>query len=67
MAQGDDRLVFIASGRKADVAAYFHTGGTTGVPGPVTHIHRSQLTAVGLGRAEALGRFRPTASSPRKP
>ena len=45
MAQPDDRLVFGAPGRDADVAAYFHTGGTTGVPRLVSHTHRSQLTA----------------------
>ncbi|MGI9349989.1 MAG: AMP-binding protein [Rhizobiaceae bacterium] len=28
-----------------DVAAYFHTGGTTGVPKLVAHTHRSQLVA----------------------
>ena len=32
MAQPDDRLVFGEPGRDDDVAAYFHTGGTTGAP-----------------------------------
>ena len=33
MAQPDDHLVFGEPGRDDDVAAYFHTGGTTGTPG----------------------------------
>jgi fatty-acyl-CoA synthase len=45
MAQPDDRLVFGAPGEGDDVAAYFHTGGTTGTPKLVTHTHRSQLVA----------------------
>ena len=45
MAQPDDRLVFGAPGRDADVAAYFHTGGTTGTPKLVAHTHRGQLVA----------------------
>jgi fatty-acyl-CoA synthase len=42
-AQPTDRLV---SGRKIDaseVAAYFHTGGTTGTPKLVRHTHRNQV------------------------
>jgi fatty-acyl-CoA synthase len=50
MAQPDDRLVFGEPGRDADVAAYFHTGGTTGTPKLVAHTHRSQLVAA-LGGA----------------
>jgi fatty-acyl-CoA synthase len=45
MAQPDDRLVFGAPGRDGDVAAYFHTGGTTGTPKLVAHTHRGQLVA----------------------
>jgi len=45
MAQPDDRLVFGAAGQDDDVAAYFHTGGTTGTPKLVAHTHRSQLVA----------------------
>ncbi|MEO8311236.1 MAG: AMP-binding protein [Caldimonas sp.] len=44
-AQPDDRLAFGAPGSDADVAAYFHTGGTTGVPRLVAHTHRGQLAA----------------------
>ncbi|MDM0075645.1 AMP-binding protein [Variovorax sp. J2P1-59] len=58
MAQPDDRLVFGAPGRDGDVAAYFHTGGTTGAPKLVSHTHRSQLVAA-LGGA-ILGDMRPT-------
>ena len=50
MAQPDDRLVFGEPGRDDDVAAYFHTGGTTGTPKLVAHTHRSQLVAA-LGGA----------------
>ena len=42
-AQPSDRLV---SGRRIeadDVAAYFHTGGTTGMPKLVRHTHRNQV------------------------
>jgi fatty-acyl-CoA synthase len=38
----------LASGnsrRDDDVAAYFHTGGTTGLPKLVTHTHRNQIVA----------------------
>ena len=44
-AQPDDRLVFGEPGRDGDVSAYFHTGGTTGLPKLVAHTHRSQLVA----------------------
>jgi len=58
MAQPDDRLVFGAPGRDDDVAAYFHTGGTTGEPKLVAHTHRGQLVAA-LGGA-ALGDMQPS-------
>ena len=58
MAQPDDRLVFGEPGRDGDVAAYFHTGGTTGAPKLVAHSHRGQLVAA-LGGA-ILGDMRPT-------
>ena len=58
MAQPDDRLVFGAPGRDADVAAYFHTGGTTGTPRLVAHTHRGQLVAAFGGAV--LGEMRPT-------
>lgn len=45
MAQPDDHLVFGESRGGDDIAAYFHTGGTTGVPKLVAHTHRSQLVA----------------------
>ena len=45
MAQPDTRLLFGEPGRDDDVAAYFHTGGTTGTPKLVAHTHRSQLVA----------------------
>lgn len=45
MAQPDDRLTFGEPRGGDDVAAYFHTGGTTGVPKLVAHTHRSQLVA----------------------
>ena len=50
MAQPDSHLTFGEPGRDDDVAAYFHTGGTTGTPKLVTHTHRSQLVAA-LGGA----------------
>jgi fatty-acyl-CoA synthase len=34
-----------AARRDDDVAAYFHTGGTTGLPKLVVHTHRNQITA----------------------
>ncbi|MBT5753877.1 MAG: AMP-binding protein, partial [Acidimicrobiaceae bacterium] len=43
--QPADRLVFDTPGRGDDVAAYFHTGGTTGVPKLAAHSHNGQLTA----------------------
>ncbi len=55
--QPADRLL-CKPGRDADIAAYFHTGGTTGTPKLVAHTHRSQLVAA-LGGA-ALGDMRPT-------
>ena len=58
MAQPDDRLVFGEPGRDDDVAAYFHTGGTTGTPKLVAHTHRGQLVAA-LGGA-VLGDMRPS-------
>jgi fatty-acyl-CoA synthase len=50
MAQPDDRLVFGEPGGDDDIAAYFHTGGTTGTPKLVAHTHRGQLVAA-LGGA----------------
>jgi fatty-acyl-CoA synthase len=49
-AQPADHLVFGEPGKDTDVAAYFHTGGTTGTPKLVAHTHRGQLTAA-LGGA----------------
>jgi fatty-acyl-CoA synthase len=57
-AQPDDHLVFGEPGRDGDVAAYFHTGGTTGTPKLVSHTHRSQLVAAFGGAV--LGDMRPT-------
>jgi fatty-acyl-CoA synthase len=48
--QPDDRLVFGEPGRDDELAAYLHTGGTTGDPKLVTLTHRSQLV-VALGGA----------------
>ena len=45
MAQPETHLIFDQVRGGADVAAYFHTGGTTGVPKLVAHTHRSQLVA----------------------
>lgn len=45
MEQPQDTLVFGETRGGDDVAAYFHTGGTTGVPKLVAHTHRSQLVA----------------------
>ncbi len=50
MAQPNDHLIFGEPRSGDDVAAYFHTGGTTGVPKLVAHTHRSQLVA-GFGGA----------------
>jgi fatty-acyl-CoA synthase len=44
-AQPSDRLVFGEPRCDDDLAAYFHTGGTTGVPKLVAQTHRSQLVA----------------------
>jgi fatty-acyl-CoA synthase len=57
-AQPDDHLVFGEPRRDDDVAAYFHTGGTTGVPKLVGHTHRSQLTAAFGGAV--LAHMKPT-------
>jgi fatty-acyl-CoA synthase len=57
-AQPDDHLTFGDPRRDDDVAAYFHTGGTTGTPKLVAHTHRSQLVAA-LGGV-VLGDLRPT-------
>lgn len=57
MAQPDDHLTFGEARRGNDLAAYFHTGGTTGVPKLVAHTHRSQLVAA-FGGAVMCG-FRP--------
>jgi fatty-acyl-CoA synthase len=43
--QPSDRLIFDHYGRGTDVAAYFHTGGTTGVPKLAAHTHNGQLAA----------------------
>jgi fatty-acyl-CoA synthase len=43
--QPADRLIFDTPGSGDDVAAYFHTGGTTGVPKLAAHSHDGQLTA----------------------
>ncbi|MGB9149093.1 MAG: AMP-binding protein [Burkholderiales bacterium] len=45
MAQPDDHLIFGEPRGGNDVAAYFHTGGTTGIPKLVAHTHRGQLVA----------------------
>jgi fatty-acyl-CoA synthase len=54
MEQPQDTLIFGEPRGGDDVAAYFHTGGTTGVPKLVTHTHRSQLVA-GFGGAAMCG------------
>jgi len=51
MGQPDDRLIFGQARSGDDLAAYFHTGGTTGVPKLVAHTHRSQLVAAFGGAA----------------
>jgi fatty-acyl-CoA synthase len=43
--QPADHLIFGEPRSGDDVAAYFHTGGTTGVPKLVAHTHRSQLVS----------------------
>lgn len=58
MAQPESHLRFGEPGRDNDVAAYFHTGGTTGTPKLVTHTHRGQIVAA-LGGV-VLGDMRPT-------
>ena len=45
MAQPDDHLIFGVAGSGDEVAAYFHTGGTTGAPKLVAHTHRNQIVA----------------------
>ncbi len=45
MAQPGDHLTFGEPRGGDDLAAYFHTGGTTGVPKLVAHTHHSQLVA----------------------
>ncbi|MBO9413440.1 MULTISPECIES: AMP-binding protein [unclassified Ruegeria] len=52
-----DHLTFGAARSGDDVAAYFHTGGTTGVPKLVAHTHRGQLVAA-FGGATMCG-YRP--------
>jgi fatty-acyl-CoA synthase len=54
MAQPDDHLIFGEPLGDDDVAAYFHTGGTTGVPKLVAHTHRGQLVAA-FGGASMCG------------
>ncbi|MDG1236751.1 MAG: AMP-binding protein, partial [Amylibacter sp.] len=43
--QPTDHLIFGEPRGGDDIAAYFHTGGTTGVPKLVAHTHRSQLVS----------------------
>lgn len=57
MGQPDDHLTFGEARSGSDLAAYFHTGGTTGVPKLVAHTHRSQLVSA-FGGAVMCG-FRP--------
>jgi fatty-acyl-CoA synthase len=52
--QPSDRLDGIAPPRAADLAAFVHTGGTTGAPKIAAHTHANQL-ACGRGIAEAAG------------
>jgi fatty-acyl-CoA synthase len=44
-AQDGSTLTFGQARSGDDVAAYFHTGGTTGLPKLVTHTHRNQIAA----------------------
>ncbi len=44
-AQDGSALTFGKARSGDDVAAYFHTGGTTGLPKLVTHTHRMQIAA----------------------
>jgi fatty-acyl-CoA synthase len=46
-------LTFFDRPSRSDVAAYFHTGGTTGLPKLVTHTHQNQLAAAYGGAAAA--------------
>jgi len=43
--QSADTLQFGAPGRDDELAAYFHTGGTTGLPKLVAHTHRNQIVS----------------------
>jgi len=61
-AQPADRLVFGSPGRDDDVAAYFHTGGTTGTPKLVAQTHRGQLLAAFGGAV--MGNMRATDTLP---
>lgn len=49
--QPGDHLIFGEPRGGNDVSAYFHTGGTTGVPKLVAHTHRSQLVSAFGGAA----------------
>lgn len=51
IAQPGDHLIFGEARGGDDIAAYFHTGGTTGVPKLVAHTHRSQLVSAFGGAA----------------
>ena len=51
---GPDTLTFGKPKKGDDVAAYFHTGGTTGAPRLVAHTHRNQIVAA-FGGAVLLG------------
>jgi len=60
-AHAGDALSFGRARRDDDVAAYFHTGGTTGLPKLVVHTHRNQISAAfggtvlqGLSETDAL-------------
>jgi fatty-acyl-CoA synthase len=60
-AQDGTALIFGKARGGDDVAAYFHTGGTTGSPKLVTHTHRNQIAAAfggavlqDLGEADAI-------------
>lgn len=52
--QDKDRLIFGRARSEGDVAAYFHTGGTTGSPKLVAHTHRNQIVSA-FGGAVLLG------------
>jgi fatty-acyl-CoA synthase len=52
--QPDDHLTFGTARSGDQLSAYFHTGGTTGVPKLVAHTHRSQLVAA-FGGATMIG------------